>query len=173
MKKFTKLIFPLFIIIIGIDFSFGQDKSANSEYPKIIGYLSVVHPIITFDKNGNTLNFDNSYTVGFPTGINILKNEKFGYSLEIVPFINNSNGNDKVNNVLFHPGLLFRYPKNWTLFTRMAFETSGRYGVTPSISKVVYKTKSNNFFVSMPVPLRFGNQKPASIGIALQMGLTF
>ena len=173
MKKVAKVILVLLIVTTGVNSVVGQDKPTNNEYPKVIGYISVVHPIITFDKNGNTLNFDGGYTLGFPAGINILKNEKFGYSLEVVPFINASNGNDKVNNVLFHPGLLFRYPKNWTLYTRMAFETSGRYGVTPSISKIVYKAKNTNLFVSMPVPLRFGNQKPASIGVALQMGLTF
>lgn len=172
MQKTIEIIFAL-ILITAVDSVFGQDKVANNGYPKIMGYISVVHPIITFDKNGNTLNFDDGYIVGFPTGINILKNEKFGYSLEVVPFINAYNGNDRVNNVLFHPGLLFRYPKNWTLYTRMAFETSGRYGVTPSLSKIVYKAKSTNLFVSMPLPLRFGNQKPASIGVALQMGLTF
>lgn len=173
MKPLYKIIISITLILNGFSSSQAQEKSITSNYPKVVGYLSVVHPLITFDKNGNTSNFNGSYTVGFPTGINILKSDTFGYSFEVVPFINSSNGTSKVNNMLFHPGLLFRYPKSWTLYTRMAFETSGRYGFTPSISKIVYKAKNTNFFVSVPVPLRFGNDKPASIGFSFQMGLTF
>jgi len=173
MKQFDKITINLFVILIGFTASQAQEKPAASGYPKVVGYMAVIHPIITLDKNGNTTNFSDGYTVGFPTGIHILKSDRFGYSFEVVPFIKSADGTSKVNNVLFHPGLIFRFPKSWILYTRMAFETSGRYGFTPSISKIVYKAKYNNFFVTIPVPLRFGNDKPASIGFGLQMGLTF
>ena len=167
------ILISLSFILIGFTASQAQEKAAATSYLKVVGYIAVVHPIITFDKNGHTTNFSDSYTVGFPTGIHIFKSARFGYSLEVVPFIKSADGSSKVNNVLFHPGLVFRFPKSWILYTRMAFETSGRYGFTPSISKVVYKTKNNNFFVTVPAPLRFGNDKPVSIGLGLQMGLTF
>lgn len=173
MKQFFKLTISLALILIGFSTSHAQEKPPASGYLKVVGYIAVIHPIITFDKNGHTTNFSDSYTVGFPTGIHIFKSERFGYSLEVVPFIKSAGGTSKVYNVLFHPGLVFRFPKNWILYTRMAFETAGRYGFTPSISKVVYKTKNNNFFVTVPAPLRFGNDKPVSIGLGLQMGLTF
>ena len=173
MKQLFKLTISLALILIGCIKSLAQEKPITSGYPKVVGYIAVIHPIITFDKKGHTTNFRDSYTVGFPTGIHIIKSDRFGYSLEVVPFIKSEDGTSKVYNVLFHPGLLFRFPKGWILYTRMAFETAGRYGFTPSISKVVYKTRNNNFFVTVPVPLRFGNDKPASIGLGLQMGLTF
>lgn len=173
MKQFYKIPIYFALILIGVTASHAQEKQAATAYPKVVGYIAVIHPIITFDRNGHTTNFIDSYTVGFPTGIHILKNDRFGYSFEVVPFINSSGGTSKVSNVLFHPGLVFRFPKSWVLYTRMAFETSGRYGFTPSISKIVYKTKNNNFFVTVPVPLRFGNDKPSSFGGGLQLGLTF
>lgn len=167
-----KLIFSVFLAVLCINQGHAQSKQLVSGYPKPVGYFAVIHPIITFDKNGHTTNFDGSYTVGFPTGIHVLKSDRFGYSLEVVPFIKAQNGTSKVYNVLFHPGLLFKFSGNWILYTRAAFETSGRYGFTPALSKVVYKTKSNNFFVTVPVPFRFGNNQPASFGCGLQLGLT-
>lgn len=38
---------------------------------------------------------------------------------------------------------------------------------------IVAKTKNNNFFVSTPIPIRFGNDKPPSLGINKQLGITF
>lgn len=173
MRQFYRIPICLVFYLIGYSASQAQEKASTSDYPKVIGYIAIIHPIITFDKKGHTTNFSDSYTVGLPAGIHIYKSDRFGYSLEVVPFIKSADGTSKVYNVLFHPGLVFRFPKSWTLYTRMAFETAGRYGFTPSISKVVYKTKNNNFFVTVPAPLRFGNDKPVSIGLGLQIGLTF
>lgn len=173
MKQFYNMTISMTLILVGFTASQAQEKPTTSGCPKVVGYIAVIHPIITFDKNGHTTNFSDSYSVGFPTGIHIFKSDRFGYSFEVVPFIKSADGISKVNNVLFHPGLVFQFTKSWTLYTRMAFETAGRYGFTPSISKIVYKAKHNNFFVTVPVPLRFGNDKPASIGRGLQMGLTF
>lgn len=156
MKLLCKITINLLIILIGCSKSMAQDKPSTSAYLKVVSYIAVIHPINTFYKNGHTTNFRDSYTVGFPTGIHILKSDRFGYSLEVVTFIKSEDGTSKVNNVLFHPGLLFRFPGNWSLYTRMAFETSGRYGFTPSISKIVYRARHNNFFVTVPVPLCFG-----------------
>lgn len=150
-----------------------QNPVPENTYPKTLGYISVVHPLVTFDESGTTTNFTDSYIVGFPVGIHILKSDKFGFSLEIVPFIKSNSSSDKVSNVLIHPGVMFRLPKSWTIYTRMAFETSGRYGITPSISKMLYKGKSSSVFASVPFPLRFGNNKPVSVGVSFQFGLTF
>ncbi|MDP1744671.1 MAG: hypothetical protein Q8L90_03785 [Bacteroidota bacterium] len=167
----------IFILSIGLIFLMFKLPAQNTEpvitYPKTVGYISIVHPLVTFDESGTTTNFTDSYTVGFPTGIHIVKNDKFGFSLEIVPFIKSNSGSDKVSNVLIHPGFMFRLPKSWIIYTRMAFETSGRYGITPSISKVLYKGKKSNVFASVPLPLRFGNNKPVSAGVSFQFGISF
>ncbi len=68
---------------------------------------------------------------------------------------------------------MFRRPYGFTIITRMAFETAGRYGTTVVFNKVLKKTATNSYFLAVPVPFRFGNDQPASLGIALQFGVTF
>lgn len=148
--------------------------SQQPTYPKPVGYFSVVHPLVTVDKDATVYNFSNgAYTVGFPFGVNILTSNTTGFSLEVVPFIRSADGISKTSNVLFHPGFMFRRPHGFIILTRAAFETGGRYGATLVFNKVIIKTKTNNIFIATPIPFRFGNDKPASIGINLQLGITF
>ena len=125
-----------------------QQPTTNT-YPKITGYISIVNPIVAFDKNGPVYNFTDYYNIGFPCGINILKSDKFGFSFEVTPFIKVVGNSSKASNFLFHPGLLFRQPHGLTIVTRMAFETSGRYGTTVVLNKIFKKTpfefRWNNF----------------------------
>lgn len=155
-------------------FSFSLfSQQPSTTYPRTVGYLSIVHPIFSIYQNETVYNFKNDYTVGFPVGINILKSDKIGFSFEITPFIKSVNGNSSVSNLLFHPGIILRFPKNFSINNRLAFETGGRYGYTAVFSKVVAKTKMNNFFIAVPVPFRFGNNKLMSIGAGIQLGITF
>lgn len=164
-------------LLIGFG-SFAQQTSSNASatvtYPKVQGFFCVVEPLVTIDKNETVYNFSNgAYTIGFPFGINILTSNTSGFSLEIVPFIKSANGTSKTSNVLFHPGYMFRKKHGFTIVTRAAFETSGRYGATVTFSKVVAKTKTNNIFIATPIPFRFGNEKPASVGFNVLLGITF
>jgi hypothetical protein len=143
------------------------------DYPKVTGYISVVHPIITAYENEAIYNFKKDYTVGFPVGVNILKSDKLGFSFEITPFVKSISGKAAVSNMLFHPGVILRFKKGFSINNRMAFETSGRFGYTAVFSKIVAKTPMHNFFIAMPVPVRFGGGKTKSIGAGLQLGLTF
>jgi len=93
--------------------------------------------------------------------------------MEFVPIIRASGGTSKMNNFLFHPGVLFGLGNGFTLAARSAFETSGRYGVTPVLNKVVLKGKSSSVFVAVPVPVRFGNDQPASLTAGFQFGIAF
>lgn len=145
----------------------------SAVYPKVMGYFSAVHPIVSFDKEGSTSNFSNSYVVGFPAGVNILKSDKIGFSFEITPFIKAENNDSKVYNLLFHPGVIFRLKNGFSITERAAFETLGRYGFTTVFTKVVVKGKNSNLFIAVPLPARFGNEKPASIGFAFQVGVSF
>ena len=162
------------VIIICLKTIAQQTTTPTPTYPKPVGYFSVVHPLVTVDKDETVYNFSNgAYTVGFPFGINILTSNTTGFSLEIVPFICSANGISKTNNVLFHPGFMFRRPHGFTILTRAAFETGGRYGATLVFNKIIIRTKTNNIFIATPIPLRFGNDRPASIGINIQLGITF
>ena len=142
-------------------------------YPKITGYVGIVHPIVTFSKDETTPNFKSYYIGGLPTGINIWKSARIGFSAEFVPYIRAEKGTSKMNNFLFHPGLLVAIGKGWTFAGRAAFETSGRYGFTPVLNKIVKKNKNSGYFVALPLPFRFGNDHPATFTIGFQFGIAF
>ena len=168
-----RLFIIFFITGILINTLNAQQSAPVTVYPRTTGYISFVHPLITIDKDEAIYNFSGSYTIGFPCGINILKSDVAGFSFELTPFIKASGGTSKVSNVLFHPGVMFRYPHGFTFIARLAFETAGRYGVTAVFNKVIIRTKMNNYFIAVPLPVRFGNSKPASIGVAVQAGVSF
>jgi hypothetical protein len=146
---------------------------SQTAYPKITGYFGILHPIVTINNEHTTVNFRDYYAVGFPTGINIWKNQKIGFSFEIVPNIKAEDGHDKVTNILFHPGILVALGNGYTFAGRAAFESSGRYGVTPVLNKTIIKSESCSYFVAVPLPLRFGNDHPASFTVGFQFGIAF
>ena len=146
---------------------------SQETYPKITGYFGVYHPIITTSSEQTNLNFRDYYAVGFPTGINIWKSSKIGFSFEIVPNIKVQGASDKVTNIVFHPGVLVALGNGYTFAGRMAFENSGRYGVTPVINKTVIKNANSSYFVAVPLPVRFGNDHPATVTIGVQLGIAF
>lgn len=163
-RSFALLIFIILFNICAI---------AQQTYPRITGYFSIVNPIGTWNKGSFTGNFANVYTVGFPFGVNILKSDRFGVSFEMAPSIRTESNIAKVNTVLFHPGAMFRFKHGFTFIGRIAFETSGRFGVTPVFNQVIKKGKDASLFISVPFPVRFGNNLPASIGTGLQVGVSF
>ncbi|MBD1394834.1 hypothetical protein [Mucilaginibacter glaciei] len=142
-------------------------------YPRITGYFSIVQPLTTFADGHFTSNVGKAYTVGFPFGINLLKSDNFGVSFEVAPAIRTEKNISKVSTVLFHPGAMFRFRHGFTFIGRMAFETNGRFGVTPVFNQVIKKGKDANLFVSVPFPVRFGNGLPASISTGVQIGVSF
>ncbi|WP_259015916.1 hypothetical protein [Emticicia fluvialis] len=152
--------------------TFGQNKPPEPTYPRVTGYVGVIHPVITFSRQ-NTLNFKDNYVVGFPVGLNLWKTPKAGFSLEIVPLILSEKGTSRVSNLLIHPGVLVALGKGYTFAGRAAFETSGRYGLTPVLNKVVKKNKHSGYYIALPLPLRFGNGRPASFTLGFQFGLNF
>lgn len=170
MMKLLRLQFFIFFLILGVSAS---AQTATHSYPRITGYVGILHPIVTFTENQVHTNFDNSYIGGLPTGINIWKTSKVGFSMEIVPFVRAENGMNKTSNFLFHPGILLSLGKGFTFAGRAAFETSGRFGLTPVLNKMVVKKKHHNYFVAVPAPLRFGNNLPTSYGLGFQFGIGF
>lgn len=151
-----------------------QKVKLRSAYPKVIGYLSFILPLETLSKGTFTRNFDHqTTTIGFPVGINVLYSEHFGFSYEFTPTIKATGGSSKVTNLLFDPGPMFRFAHGFTIITRLAFETSGRYGFTPVFNKIYARTRAVNYFVALSLPNRFGNTDAYSIGLNLQLGFIF
>jgi hypothetical protein len=145
----------------------------SATYPRVTGYFSILQPLVTYTNDSFKSNFGNVYVVGFPFGVNILKSDSFGISFEVAPAIRTEKNISKVSTVLFHPGAMFRFKHGFTFIGRMAFETSGRFGVTPVFNQVIKKGKDASFFVSVPFPVRFGNDLPASVSTGLQLGVSF
>lgn len=162
----------MFVITIVVSIT-AQAQNEKETYPKINGFVGILHPLVTFSSNEIVTNFKDYYVVGMPIGINIWKSDKIGFSFEIVPTIKSDSQVSKVNNILIHPGLLVRLKKGFTFAGRVAFETSGRYGFTPILAKVIKKYKDHNYYVSMPVPVRFGNNHEPTVTVAFQLGIGF
>nr|WP_293843028.1 hypothetical protein [uncultured Arsenicibacter sp.] len=150
-----------------------QSAPAPQPLPRFNGYLGILHPIVTLSSQSHEFNFTSYYAVGFPMGLNVWKTKKVGFSVEIVPTIRSDRQVSKVSNVLFHPGILVDLGNNFTLANRLAFETSGRYGFTPVLNKIVKRTKANGYFVALPIPVRFGNDRPTTVTAGFQFGITF
>ena len=153
-------------------FAHAQTQPAQT-YPKVTGYVGIVHPLVTFSSAGTDYNFDGHYVVGMPTGINLWKSNKIGFSMEFVPYVRVEAGTSKMSSFHFHPGVLVGLGKGYTFAGRAAFETSGRFGLTPLLNKVVVKGNGSSMFLALPLPLRFGNSKPTTFTAAFQFGVAF
>ncbi|OGS78544.1 MAG: hypothetical protein A3D31_12555 [Candidatus Fluviicola riflensis] len=163
----NNLRFTLVFLLTIINCKVYCQNEINKEIPlKVTGYLGFVHPIATLQNERLSVNFQNSYTVGFPMGINVQKKSNMGFSLEITPFIVAYDSVCSVKSVVIHPGIYFPRKNGWTFTGRLAFETNGRFGFTPSVSKVVIKG-SNPIAVTVPFSFRFGNNQQFSIGTAI------
>jgi hypothetical protein len=149
-----------------------QQVSPKTVYPKVVGYLSFILPLITVS-DATTFNFSSTTTIGFPIGINVLYSDRFGFSYEFTPNIRAGIGYSKLNDLLFDPGTMFRFDHGFTLITRLAFDTNGRYGFTPVFNQVYLRTKDVNYFVALSLPARFGNSEASSVGLNLQIGFIF
>ena len=151
-----------------------QKVAYKSKYPRTVGYLSFILPLTTLQSGNFTPNFDHHTTsIGFPVGVNVLYSDHFGFSYEFTPTIKASDGNSKMSNLLFDPGTMFRFDHGFTIITRAAFETSGRYGFTPVFNQIYARTKDVNYFVALSLPNRFGDNEAYSLGLNLQIGFIF
>jgi len=169
LLKNLKKIFTIAFLLVSL-MVFSQSETT---YPKITGpYDYLYNTGYRIDQMRGLL-FDGYYQVVFPVGINIWKSSRIGFSIELAPGIRAENGTSKVNNLLIHPGVLVALGEGFVFAGRVAFETSGRYGITPVVSKVVKKNKNSALYIATPLPIRFGNDLPTSFTAGFQIGLSF
>ncbi len=148
--------------------------ASKPKYPRAVGYLSFILPLETLQGGNFTPNFNHHTTsIGFPVGVNVLYSDRFGFSYELTPTIKASGGTSKVSNLLIDPGTMFRFDHGFTIITRLAFETEGRYGFTPVFNQIYARTKAVNYFVALSLPNRFGDNAAYSLGLNLQIGFIF
>lgn len=166
MKLSIRLLLAVFLFVCNSSY-------AQNTYPKITAYVGIFHPIVTVSKSETLVNFRDFYSVSMPVGINLWKNEEVGFSFELIPIIKSENGTSRTSNILFQPGVLLNLGKGFRFAGRAAFETSGRYGFTPVISKTIIRAKNCSYYTSMPLLFRFGNDKDPSLGTGIQFGIAF
>lgn len=145
----------------------------KTTYPKVVGYMSFILPLETYSSGYFTPDFNGTTKIGFPIGVNVLYSDKFGFSYEITPTIKEAKGYNGVSNILFDPGTMFRFEHGFTIITRLAFQTDGKYGFTPCFNQIFARTKYVNYFVTGALPVRFGGDQASSIGLNLQIGFIF
>jgi len=151
-----------------------EKVTPKPKYPRTVGYLSFILPLETLQSGNFTPNFDHHTTsMGFPVGVNVLYSDHFGFSYELTPTVKASDGNSKVSNLLIDPGTMFRFDHGFTIITRLAFETEGRYGFTPVFNQIYARTKDVNYFFALSLPNRFGDNESYSLGLNLQIGFIF
>ncbi|HLZ87518.1 MAG TPA: hypothetical protein VKQ52_09770 [Puia sp.] len=180
MKKAKFVLVLLFPLFVAHHLS-AQTVSSSGDtirYHVVKGYLSFIIPWVTINKNTTTSEFQSATTIGFPVGINIYYTKHFGFSYEITPSVAwqqsaGKTGTSKTSNLLFDPGPIFRFAHGFNIIPRLAFETQGRYGFTPVFNKVYARTPAVDYWFSVSLPARFGNNAPASVGASLQIGFTF
>lgn len=165
-----KFIRTYFVIVI---LSICNHAFSQNNFIKITAFTGISHQIVTFTKNETIYNFSGFYQVSFPVGMTFWKKPDFGFSFELTPSIRSENGSSKMNNLTFQPGVVFGLKNDFRFFGRAAFETSGRYGFTPILSKTFYKAKDHSFYASLSSPFRFGNNADASMGLTIQVGVSF
>jgi hypothetical protein len=149
------------------------ESQTLANFSKITGFIGIVHPLVTVSSQETVMNFRDYYTVGFAFGANFWKTNKMAYSMEFIPMVRYENGSSKMYNVIFQPGFVFDLENKMRFITRASFETAGRYGFTPLISKTFHTGKSNNYYISVGLPIRMGNDKPISLGSVFQIGTSF
>jgi hypothetical protein len=164
----------LSIIVLTSSNGFSQ-TTEQTVYPKPVGYLSFILPVVTFaNKTTNDFTgFSKDFSIGFPVGVNVLYSETFGFSFEVVPHIKTANNSSKVNNLTIDPGPMFRFSHGFTFIPRLGFETTGRYGFTPVFNQIIARTKFLNYFIALSAPFRFGDNAAPSTGISFQVGFIF
>jgi hypothetical protein len=156
--------------------AFSQTQQIPPTYPKVVGYLSFIIPAVTINKSTTSNDFSggwSEFAIGFPVGVNVLYSQHFGFSYEITPTVQAGAGTTKTSKILFDPGPMFRFSHGFTIVTRLAFDTQGRYGFTPVFNEVYARTKAVNYFVALSVPARFGNNQLPTVGLNLQIGFIF
>ncbi|HEX9503437.1 MAG TPA: hypothetical protein VF974_03920 [Patescibacteria group bacterium] len=153
--------------------SFAQQDHPTPTYPSVAGFFAVFVPIVIVSNGTSTTNFSNTSMIAFPFGFNLLKSNRWGYSMEMVPFIFAQKGSSRLQFVLFHPGFMFRFDHGFTFIPRLAFQTDGRYGFTPVFSKIILRAKDYQVYISLSEGARFGNNLPAAFITSGQVGISF
>jgi hypothetical protein len=179
IKRISILLFVLNVSVPGLLFCQAPPAAIVTgspevpAYPKIGTYMVLFLPVVSTNNKTTAWNFSGTFSIGLATGVNILYSDQFGFSFDLSPIITTTKGLSKVSNLIFDPGPIFRFKKGYGMITRIAFETAGRFGESTVFYKLFTPSKKTSLVVSAGIPIRFGNNLPASVGASLFFGISF
>lgn len=143
------------------------------------GHVGIVIPWVTHSDGQTTTEFD-SYSIGFPIGVDFKAEGPWIVSLEAVPFVNQ--GPPHSTTVVVDPGLLYGLEHSFTVGVRAAFSiNSPQVGFIPLINKS-WKFKNQNqlfkaYYAEFDFPVQFNRPTGApatnSFTFATHFGLGF
>ncbi len=148
MRKIITLILSIIVLTAGNVFSQTTTPPANAAapvvYPKIVGYLSFILPLVTINKNETTNDFSdfkNGFAIGFPVGINVLYGAKFGFSYEITPTVESEDGVTKTSKILFDPVQCLDLNMVLLLYRALLLKLQGAMVLHPFLMKLLNALK--------------------------------
>jgi hypothetical protein len=140
------------------------------------GHWGVLLPLVTRSGGTNTTIAD-SFSIGFPVGINIHGQGRMAFDMEFVPVIQNS---PRQVSLTLHPGLVWALGHRYSFGMRAAFvANSTQFGFTPLLNKSwpIEGGFFKAYFVEADLPVRFNRPtgQPATnpVTFALHFGLGF
>lgn len=170
MKKSLLFVF-LSLVAIAV---FSQDTISTatvkpSSANKIGAHFGVMQYLFKSVSGTNELVGRDFYSIGFPAGITIIKDD-MSFDLEMVAFVDRKSNVD----LLFHPGIIFPLGNNFNFGTRAAFETGqGQFGFTPLINKSFTCSNGQVTFIELVFPVRFSSNGPMTNIAGIHLGVAF
>jgi hypothetical protein len=177
IKQWTITI-RLFLVAVALAGLVGMVPTANAQV-SVGGHVGIVIPWVT-DSSGTTTTVFDSYSIGFPIGVDFKGQGPWAVSLETVPFVNQGPPHEVT--FLVDPGILYGLEHGFTVGVRAAFSVnSPQVGFIPLINKS-WKFKDQKglfkaYYAEFDFPVQFsrptGGPATNSVTFATHFGLGF
>ena len=139
------------------------------------GHVGVAFPFLTVT-DGRTTTFADDAVVVFPMGIEVHRSDRFTFSLELAPIVQNA---PQHIDLLVHPGAIWNVGRGYAVGSRVAFVVgTSTWGFTPLFNKALSRLPGGaTLFGELDVPIRFSRTETrrasSSVGLAVVVGVGF
>ena len=139
------------------------------------GHVGVALPFLTVT-DGRTTTLADDAVVVFPMGIEVHRSNRFTFSLELAPIVQNA---PQHIDLLVHPGAIWNVGGGYAVGSRVAFVVgTSTWGFTPLFNKALSRLPGGaTLFGELDVPIRFSRTETrrasSSVGLAVVVGVGF
>lgn len=139
------------------------------------GHVGVALPFLTVT-DGRTTTLADDAVVVFPMGIEVHRSDRFTFSLELAPIVQNA---PQHIDLLLHPGAIWNVGGGYAVGSRVAFVVgTSTWGFTPLLNKSLVRLPGGaTLFGELDVPVRFSRpnarRASSSVGLAVVVGVGF